>query len=122
MNARMRDAALLLTYCGMIFWLSSLPNLTHPEFIANQDKLHHLAAYALMGWLSWRCFSHVLTDRTMLLIASVAFCSLYGLSDEWHQSFVVGRCADSGDWLADTLGAAMSVFALLLIPKPRRSV
>jgi VanZ family protein len=43
-------------------------------------------------------------------LLSIAFCSLYGLSDEWHQSFVVGRESDFADWVADTSGAALAIF------------
>jgi VanZ family protein len=48
----------------------------------------------------------------MLALVSIAFCSLYGASDEWHQSFVVGRSSDILDWLADTSGASAGIFLL----------
>jgi len=34
------------------------------------------------------------------------------MTDEWHQSFVVGRFSDVADWVADTSGAALAVFVL----------
>lgn len=43
----------------------------------------------------------------------ILFCSLYGISDEWHQSFVVGRSSDVLDWLADTSGAVLASFLLM---------
>jgi VanZ family protein len=48
----------------------------------------------------------------MLALVSTVFCSLYGISDEWHQSFVMGRYFDIGDWLADTSGAGLGMFLL----------
>ena len=35
--------------------------------------------------------------------------SLFGATDEWHQSFVPGRASEVKDWVADTLGAALAV-------------
>jgi VanZ family protein len=39
------------------------------------------------------------------LIAAIA--SVYGITDEFHQSFVPGRDANIWDWLADTIGACI---------------
>jgi VanZ family protein len=42
-------------------------------------------------------------------IATVLFCSLIGVSDEWHQSFVPGRSGnDVWDWTADTIGGLLA--------------
>jgi VanZ family protein len=35
--------------------------------------------------------------------------SLFGITDEWHQSWVPGRSVEPEDWVADTLGAALAV-------------
>ena len=47
------------------------------------------------------------------LSTAFAIATLYGISDEWHQSFV-GRDATVQDWLADTIGAALVAVLLLL--------
>lgn len=56
---------------------------------------------------------------------SVAFCFLYALSDEWHQTFVSGRAAEWSDVGADSAGALVGVlfaFAFcLILSKIRRS-
>ena len=65
-----------------------------------------------MGVLAWRSFKHLQTKPIILALLSVTFCSLYGLSDEWHQSFVKGRFSDIADWLADTSGPGLAVFLL----------
>jgi len=96
----------LLGYCGLIFWLSSQSHLPVPLSFSGQDKIIHASAYAMMAWLFWQSFNHHPSVRPgMLAMAAVIFCSLYGISDEWHQSFVAGRDASVWDWLADTLGA-----------------
>jgi len=78
----------------------------------HQDKLIHATAYALMGLLAWRMLVHTLKVKPWLVICSLIFCSLYGVSDEYHQSFIDGRDADVWDWLADTIGAGVMVFGL----------
>ena len=49
---------------------------------------------------------------------AVAIASLYGITDEWHQS-LVGRDATVQDWIADTAGAL--VVALVVLGWWRRS-
>ena len=104
------DFTLLIFYCLFIFWLSDQPSLPAPMWFENQDKLYHAGAYSIMGLLAWRGFKHLVSSPIILALLSIAFCSLYGLSDEWHQSFVVGRESDTADWVADTIGAALAIF------------
>lgn len=107
------DILALLLYCSVIFWLSHQPSLPLPMLFEYQDKLHHFTAYFLMGILAWRTFRHFVKPPFILAIVSIIFCSLYGISDEWHQSFVEGRTADGWDWVADTIGATAAMLLLL---------
>ena len=103
------DLACLLLYCLFIFWLSDQASLNVPMWFPHQDKIYHAGAYFIMAVFAWRTFRHAFSRAWII---SLLFCSLYGLSDEWHQSFVVGRDADISDWLADTLGAGLALFLL----------
>ncbi len=107
----------LLLYCAFIYWLSAQSSLPTPEWFENQDKLHHFGAYFVMGLLAWRSFKHWVNLPIILALVSISFCSLYGVSDEWHQSFVEGRSSDVLDWLADTSGASVGVFLLYKLRK-----
>ncbi len=109
------DLFALLAYCGLIYWLSAQPSLPLPEVFNFQDKALHFGAYFVMAVLSWRAFRHLETTGRNLAIVSFAFCSLYGLTDEWHQSYVAGRNASVGDWMADSLGAGAAAALLLRI-------
>jgi len=91
-------------YCGLIYYLSSQSSVPVPYVFDAQDKLIHATAYAVMAWLFWQSWQGRFS-RIYLLWLSVLFCSLYGISDEWHQSFVPGRDASVFDWVADTTGA-----------------
>ncbi|MGC8876262.1 VanZ family protein [Thermus sp.] len=89
-------ALLALLWMGALWWLSDRPapgaGLPHPW-----DKLAHFLAYALLGAL-WR---RGLSRFALAFLLS----ALYGVVDEWHQSFVPGREAFGLDLVADFLGA-----------------
>jgi VanZ family protein len=106
------DFIALITYCGLIYWLSDQPTLPMPMLFLHQDKLHHAIAYFIMAVLAWRNLKHIIKRPYLLILLSVFFCSLYGLTDEWHQSFIKGRQADIADWLADTVGALLATLVL----------
>jgi VanZ family protein len=95
---------------AIIFAISSIPDLgTVPGGVS--DKSGHFIGYALLGALVLRALAGGrlagVTLRRALL--AVAFAAAYGITDEWHQSFVPGRSPDPLDVVADTLGAAVAV-------------
>jgi VanZ like family len=104
----------LCAYCTYIYWLSAQSSLKPPfDFgILYQDKLYHASAYFIMSVLAWRSFKPFSAKTRTLTLVSIAFCSVYGATDEWHQSFVSGRSSDVMDWLADTVGASLALFFL----------
>ena len=103
------DLVCLLLYCLFIFWLSDQASLNVPMWFSHQDKIYHAGAYFIMAVLAWRTFRHTFSKPW---IFALLFCSLYGLSDEWHQSFVAGRYSDISDWLADTAGTSLALLYL----------
>jgi VanZ family protein len=71
-----------------------------------QHKLAHLVAFGLMALLArWAFDGHA---RAVWL--AIALTSLFGVFDEWHQSFTPGRRAAWDDWLLDTLAAAFALY------------
>jgi VanZ family protein len=99
----------LIIYCSFIYWLSSKTTLPTPKLYEHQDKIFHLGAYFMMGILAWNFFSDYFSSPRVAMILSILFCSLYGISDEWHQSFVPGRDSGVMDWVADTLGGILAM-------------
>ncbi|MBK8013649.1 MAG: VanZ family protein [Deltaproteobacteria bacterium] len=90
-------------YCALIFALSAQPVLPSTP---GGDKVAHLVAYSLLGLLTVRSlFFSTRWGPWPLIAISTVFGCIYGLSDEFHQSFVPGRDASRLDWLADTVGA-----------------
>ena len=101
--------SLLAGYCLLIFIQSSLPSVNMGPDMPGFDKLLHLAAYTFMAILACRAFATRprLQSAWALFLAGFVFTLLFGLSDEWHQSFVPARTADVWDWAADGLGALL---------------
>ena len=92
-------------YSAIIFFISSLPSqqLTFTQVV--WDKALHVLEYAPLGFLAARALIFLRRWPMMTVWAlSVAFCYLYGLSDEFHQSFVPERSCDWRDVLADSIG------------------
>lgn len=106
------DSLALLFYCAFIYWLSSQSALPVPNLFKYEDKLHHAGAYFIMAILAWRIFRYFIKPPLLLPIICIGFCSLYGVSDEWHQSLVEGRQSDALDWVADTFGACLAMLFL----------
>lgn len=103
------NVTFLIIYCSFIYWLSSRQSLPTPMLFMHQDKIIHMGAYFIMGIFAWRFFNDYISKPLLISFISLCFCSLYGLSDEWHQSYVPGRDADVMDWIADTLGATLAL-------------
>ncbi|MEO5376762.1 MAG: VanZ family protein [Magnetococcus sp. DMHC-6] len=95
---------------------SSVPHITLPELFENQDKVIHAGVFGLLSLVAWRVFS-LWSRLTYVKLLALIFTSLYGVLDEWHQSFVIGRNSDTMDWLADTLGALIALSLLKYFQK-----
>ncbi len=116
---KLLDFLTLFLYCAFIFWLSDQTVVPTPVFFPHQDKVIHASAYFIMALLALRCFTHFISNPIILTFTVILFCSFYGISDEWHQSFVKDRQADVFDWLADTTGAFLAVFFYIQLKRHR---
>lgn len=98
-----------LMVMATIFLLSHQPGdrLSLPA-LPGLDKLAHLAIYGLLAASLIRAFGsrirRLRPDR--VAVFAILWCLAYGMSDEFHQSFVPGRFVSGWDLLADTAGAA----------------
>jgi VanZ family protein len=78
--------------------------VNHSEFTR---RLFHLLLYLVLGYLVYRALI-ASTGRYAFWVALVA-CSLYGLSDEFHQRFVPGRSCQVMDLVFDIIGAFLGI-------------
>ena len=102
----------VVLYMALIFILSSLPGST-PILQSLEkyvwDKLLHLLEYFVLGILLVRALALNFKYRSLehLIFMVFVFGGLYGLSDEWHQSFVPLRDSNLYDWMADSTGVLL---------------
>ena len=97
---------------GIIFYLSHQPyDFAELPPIVGFDKLLHVIAYSsLAGTFLYALhpFTHN-SNHSVVAIVVVLFCITYGISDEYHQSFIPGRFDSVWDVVADGFGALLVV-------------
>ena len=105
---------LLVAWCALLFSLSAREDLR----IADDDlldlvvrKAGHVAAYAVLGVLAAATLRQAGAGERLQLAGGWAFATLYGASDEWHQSMVAGRVGTPRDVVIDAAGAALGIIA-----------
>ncbi len=97
----------VVVYAGLIYLLSSGSSLPEDVSLINGiDKLAHFIEYFVFGFLIYRSLSNARTQslKENALLLTILFGICFGISDEWHQSYVPGRDATIGDVLFDSLG------------------
>ena len=81
-----------------------------------QEQQHRAAAYGMLAALFYRACRVTWPGRlspAQLLAISVCFATLFGVSDEIHQSFVAARQADAMDGVADFAGSVLGALAYM---------
>lgn len=111
----------------MIFTASSIPEVQLPSIVRHvNDKILHAGTFYVFGILIYRAIYPSHTTREFqwkFIVLAIVAVIIYGISDEFHQSFVPGRTPDVDDAAADSLGgllAAATIFVLSLRKKPVR--
>lgn len=117
----------LVMVMGTIFFLSHQTGDSEAFSLpAGVDKVAHMVAYgtlaasfifAMVGSVGCRGAK----KPWKVIFFTLLFCFFYGLSDEFHQSFIPGRFVSGFDLLADFMGAAV-VSACWLKYRRSRSV
>jgi VanZ family protein len=112
-----RDVPLLLRWApsilimGAIFFFSSLPSSQIPSF-GEWDvlikKAGHATGYALLGLAYYYALPPRLSSGIRWILAFF-MAILFAMSDEFHQSFVMGRNSSIIDVGIDALGAAIAL-------------
>jgi VanZ family protein len=92
---------------GAVFFASGRSEVAAPQ-VSGIDKVGHFVVYAWLGVLLVR-IPAVASLRPFGVWSAVVIASLYGLTDEFHQSFTPGRSVELADWITDTVGALTAV-------------
>lgn len=98
---------------ALVFVSSAQPRMPAGPF-PGADKWAHAITYAALAAAWVRALAggrwEGVTPRKVVWAAAAAVA--YGLTDEWHQSFVPGRSADAADVVADAVGAVLAAGGL----------
>ena len=102
-----------------IFYVSSIPQLPFLQTaFAWQDKVLHIIAYFIFGISLLIAFvPYKKTSLQKKLIIFISIGTFYGASDEYHQSFIIGRSSEIADLVADIIGIILSSLIMIMYHK-----
>ncbi len=103
-------------WMGVIFALSSVPGGSMPA--GDYGWLGHFGVYFVLGGLYFIALKGE-QRGWRVVVAAVVLASVYGVTDEFHQSFVPGRMPDPADWAMDTAGALTGAALALAVTRWR---
>lgn len=92
------------------------------------DKLAHMAIYALLAatvlYAFYASYPRFKNDEGKVLasLLTMTICILYGIGDEFHQSFIPDRFVSVGDVVADAVGAVAACVVWFLWEKRKISI
>jgi len=121
-----RSWAPALLWSALIFGLSSIPGDALPPLPGwwNADKFVHGIVYAILGALCWRGARGTLPrerGRVHQVLVAGLITTLYGITDEFHQSFTPHRSPDPFDVLADGVGGMLGAIVCVAIVARKRA-
>lgn len=92
---------------GFIFFVSSQPQKDIPPLFSFQDVIYHTLAYLILALYFSRALKNTNPNipALNLIIFTIIFGIVYGISDEFHQSFVPGRSVSGFDLFIDGIGS-----------------
>jgi VanZ family protein len=100
-----------LAWAAILFTVSSFPYPPGTSGGEWKSQLAHTGEYAILGALILIALRRYRPSTPLAAIALTAWAmaTLYGMSDEFHQSFVPNRDANWLDVGFDTMGAAVGI-------------
>jgi VanZ family protein len=75
-------------------------------------KFAHVLVFGFLSVLLYRAQRSYGANRKTAIVTSILVAAFYGLTDEYHQSFIGGRTPRLRDVGFDTIGATLSLFTL----------
>jgi VanZ family protein len=95
-----------IAWMGLIFALSHRSTLPLPKSVSFTSVLGHFSVYFVLAILLWWVLGLFSLSPMARYAVAWVLAVLYGISDEWHQSFIPGRYPDVMDVITDAIGAA----------------
>jgi VanZ family protein len=110
-----------IAWAGLIFVFSAQPDL---RFVPDENvdfiirKIGHMGVFGILALLLWRALATT-TARPRPWLVALAITVAYAITDELHQSGVMGRHASAVDVAIDTAGALLAIAAVWLVQAVR---
>jgi len=107
----------VVSWAALIFLLSNQPGLHASEDPGVDGPLRHVAhvvVYAVLTVLIGWAMSGRHPPSTRVATGAAAIALLYGVTDEWHQTFVPSRSGRPEDLLWDGIGVILGACLLIL--------
>ncbi len=109
-------------WAGLLLWLGGQPGDKIPGgwWVSRYglDKVAHVAAYAVLGFLAARAAGSSRLLPALLWGAVTA--AAVGAADEWNQQWSTGRFSEALDWAADLAGGLLGGLASAWLQKRAR--
>ena len=113
----------VLSWMAFIFKLSSVPGKNVPNLFPYFHHAVHFVEYSVLAFLCMRVVQRNFPEWIYARITAVTMgiSIAFAASDEWHQTFVLGRMGQAQTVLFDSLYAGIGVGLFLLITVGRKS-
>lgn len=111
-----------IIWAGVIFTLSSIPDLESglkQDFILR--KIVHVLEFAILTFLIFRGLKQENLNIKKIAIYSIIFAIFYALTDEYHQTFTLGREGSLKDVGIDGIGILIMVLVWYYKSKGRQN-
>jgi len=122
---RLTPSAAVLAWMGLIFYWSSLTQVEVSRPLESpaiswlgvlRSYVAHIVMYGVLASLAQASLWGWKPDyRLRWALAAAAFATLYGISDEFHQSLVLGRSSSIVDVIVNSLAAITAAATLWLV-------
>lgn len=97
----------VLVCMGIIFYASSLSGSDIPSLFPFQDIAFHILIYLILALFFSHALKNTYTDIALskVILFTIIFGIVYGITDELHQAFVPDRTASGLDVIIDGIGS-----------------
>ncbi len=104
----------VILWMGLIFYLSGIPNLNSGLGLLDLilRKLAHMIEYAILAGFLLKALQKTWPGLSLKQVAAgaVGVSFFYAISDEIHQSFVLGRSGSPLDVAVDSIGIVLCAY------------
>lgn len=109
---------------ALIFLMSSRSTVPQTPGLSSEvaAAAGHVAVYGILAILVARALFPAMARFATVTLLAWSVSVLYGISDEYHQSFVPGRFASIDDVVFDAIGAAIGLTVYYIYLRRQRDV